>query len=376
MILPKQKITICHIVYSFSKIGGLENGVINIINGLDQEVFNHIVVSLTDLGELKDRVFSRNVCYYAINKNEGNDFFLPSKLYSILVRHNVHVLHLRNWPTMVEGFLAGKLSKTPYIIYSEHGRHFESVWNNQKIKSFIIRYILKRVNRCLTVSENVAKEITQLYCLDREVDVILNGVDIDRFSNDTKHVDLGKFGLKEGCKIIGSVGRLVVGKRFDELIVDFSKSCFDGKLVIVGDGPERDNLERLARECGDGRVLLIGNHDDIANILNHFEFFVLPSESEGLSNAIMEAVSCGLPVIAYDVGGNSEIVHHQKGGVLVKWHDRNRFVDAVNELFYNDQLKSEMGRYNRDLAVNCFALDIMVSNYSRLYQRLSLSKLI
>ncbi|NCU32679.1 MAG: glycosyltransferase, partial [Candidatus Moranbacteria bacterium] len=331
--MNKKKIVIAHVVYSFNDIGGMENGLINILNNLNADLFTHVVCSLTTLGKIKERVAANNVQYIALGKKEGNDPLLPWKLFKVFSRVKADVVHLRNWPTMVEGYVAAKLAQTPKIIYSEHGRHFEDVWQEKKIVTAIHRYILNHVDIAFCVSAAVAYEMHNLYNMTRDVKTIINGVDTEKFRPREKSDAKGIFNFSEDEKIVGTVGRLVSGKNLDQLIVDFLEHCSKGQLIIVGDGPEKETLRNLiASYQGDDRVLLTGHLDNIPKVLNAFDLFVLPSASEGLSNVLLEALSAGLPIIAYDVGGNSELINPDLGGILVPQYDRKLFIDNVSKL--------------------------------------------
>jgi hypothetical protein len=135
--------TVCHVIHSFDHIGGAENVIISLLNNLDNSC-KHVVCSLTTIGQIKNRVNNKNVSYYALKKKEGNDPFLPYRLYKVFRKENVSVVHLRGWATLLEGYLAAKLSRVPRIIYSEHGRHFEDVWNNKKLNIIVKRFLFSQ----------------------------------------------------------------------------------------------------------------------------------------------------------------------------------------------------------------------------------------
>lgn len=355
---------ILHIVYGFETIGGLENGLINIINGSDCKKFIHVICSLTKNGTIANRVKNKNVFYYSLHKKDGNDPLLPFRLYNIIRKERPDAVHLRNWPSMVEGFVAAKMGRVNNIIYSEHGRHFDSVWNGQRVKTAIIRHILNSVDHCLCVSADVAKEMKELYQLSRPVEVILNGVDSDKFSPKSEE----DFGRTENKFVIGSVGRLDKGKRYDHLIDDFDRIHEGVELRIVGDGQEFDNLKKLAKSKSHHKeIKLLGSLDNVEENLQQFSVFVLPSESEGLSNAIMEAMSCGLPIVAYDVGGNRELVKQELGGFLVKDSNRHDFMEKIKYLYERPLLREQMGRFNRQYIVDNYSLKNMVQKYEQIY---------
>ena len=371
MMMQKGVIRIAHVVYSFDAIGGLENGLINLINNLDSDRFFHVVCSLTVLGDIQSRVRNDNITCYALSKCDGNDLRVPFKLWKLFRQEKIDVVHLRNWATMVEGYVAARLANIPRVIYSEHGRHFEDVWETKRIRSVIHRYILNHVDVPLCVSGEVAVEMHGLYRMKQDVKVILNGVDTEIFKPVSgKYLPNGQ--VHQGL-VVGTVARLDRGKLLDQLIVDFMAGCVADKLVIVGDGPEKEKLDELVdRYKWRERINLAGHLDDIPKVLNSFDIFVLSSASEGLSNVLLEAMSCGLPVVAYDVGGNRELIDSERGGYLVPFGKDGEFINAVNSLLSEKNKIGEMGAYNRQKAVECFSINIMTKSYSDLYYYINL----
>lgn len=367
--MPK-KIKIVHVVYSFDKIGGLENGLINIINMLDKRYFSHVICSLTTIGSIRNRISVDNVEFYQLRKKPGNDVLLPAKLFKIFKKETPDIVHLRNWATMVEGFIASKLSDINTIIYSEHGRHFEDISDNKIIVSGIHRYVLNNVSTALSVSREVSQEMFDLYRMKQPVKTILNGVDTFKFRKFDKKTSRKKLGFQTDQKIVGSVGRLVKEKCFDNLIIDFLSNCNKGQLCIVGEGPEYQNLQNIISiNKGLDRIRIVGHSDNIPTYMNCFDVFALPSKSEGLSNVLLEAMSCGLPIVAYNVGGNKELVTDQRGGYLVESDQRKEFIKKIKKLFEFSRIIPGMGQYNRAKVTRKFSLEIMIEKYSHLYTR-------
>lgn len=151
--------------------------------------------------------------------------------------------------------------------------------------------------------------------------------------------------------IILSVGRLIISKHHDELIHIFSKiEAPDWKLVIVGDDAlkqkNKEKLERLTRDLGiEDRVELTGKRLDVETFYNRAKIFAFTSSSEGFPNVIGEAMSAGLPVVAYDcIAGPSDLVEHEKTGFLVKLHDTKAFQKALEKLIIDENLRTEFGQ--------------------------------
>lgn len=364
----KNKITIFHLLNRFDIIGGLENGVINLVNQLLPGRFRHVICSLTSLGDIAERVRAENVIYYQLNKSDGNDLRIVFKIYRILKKEYVDVVHLRNWVTMVEGYIAAKMAGITRIIYSEHGRHFEDLDNKKRAATWIKKFIFKDVDVLLSVSDVLGREMKNRYQIKRPITVIHNGVDREKFKPKSTIEIRKKYGWSECDVIIGSVSRIDKGKNYEQLIIDFLSKRGESRLIIVGDGPEEGMVKQLvADQDKEGRVLLLGNREDVPDLLNCFNVFAFPSLSEGLSNVVLEAMSCGLPIVAYDAGGNRELIIDQKGGYLIKLGNNIKFIDAIEQIIENKNNQEIMGWFNRNKILKEFSLDNMVDSYSSIY---------
>lgn len=368
MTSPTKPSAIAHVLYSFDEIGGLENGVINLLNNLPSDQSRHIICALTKTGSLEDRVKIKNVHYYSLNKREGNDLTLPLRLWKIFRDEQVDVVHLRNWVTMVEGYLAARLAHVNRVIYSEHGRHFEDLEEGKRINTLIKKYIFKKVDYLLAVSNQLGTEMTYRYGLERDIRVISNGVDTNRFCPMTRSVTRKQLGLNENEPVIGTVSRLDKVKNLDRFLNVSIKGQFPAKIVIAGDGPEKDRLSQIVNEYDAmGQVMLLGNRSDIPIILNCLDVFILPSQSEGMSNVLLEAMSCGLPVVAFDVGGNRELIDDRLGGFLIEPGDFDIFLQALRKLIDSPGLRADMGVYNNRKIIDNFSIHKMVKSYADLY---------
>jgi len=139
----------------------------------------------------------------------------------------------------------------------------------------------------------------------------------------------------------------------------------------VGDGPCRAELEQVWRRLGlDGRVLMLGERQDVARILRALDVFALPSLGEGISNALLEAMASGLPVIATRVGGNPELVEHDVTGTLVSPRSAEALAAAFDRYLLDPALIRKHGEAGRQRALRDFSLDRMFGAYDSLYSRL------
>ena len=141
-------------------------------------------------------------------------------------------------------------------------------------------------------------------------------------------------------------------------------------LVLVGDGPERVNLEaHVAQRDLSDSVVFLGHQDDVAGILSELDVFVLPSFSEGLSNTLIEALASGVPCIASRVGGNAEIIRDGLDGMLFESNDLAALTDCIARLCRSQDVRTDVGARGRDRVRACFSLDAMLVNYQNMYEQ-------
>jgi len=206
---------------------------------------------------------------------------------------------------------------------------------------------------------------------------IPNGVDTNRF----QPVDSGQrrmlrrtLGLPEDALLVGCVGSLTIVKRHAGLLDAFAKVCHvsaNAHLLLVGDGPLRDTITaRVTAPDLAGHVHLLGQSANVHLVLQALDLFVLASETEGLSNAILEAQACGLPVVATRVGGNPEIVNAECGE-LVAAGEPDELANAMLDLLNDPGKRTRMGEHARQRVVRSHSLDSMVQAYGALYRELA-----
>jgi glycosyltransferase involved in cell wall biosynthesis len=141
----------------------------------------------------------------------------------------------------------------------------------------------------------------------------------------------------------------------------------DAEFVLVGDGPLRPELENEASSLGLGAsAIFLGDRQDMPAVLASLDVAVLTSDSESLSNVILEAMAAGLPVVAYSVGGNSELLSHQRGALIPAGNETS-FADAVEKLLADSALREQLGRNARQFANENFSLDRVRQRYEELY---------
>jgi glycosyltransferase involved in cell wall biosynthesis len=203
--------------------------------------------------------------------------------------------------------------------------------------------------------------------------LIYNGIDTSVFRN--KHTGYRqKLGITNDTLLITFVGRLIYAKGVQDLVRAFAKIgdvVPKTKLLIVGDGPYRANLERLARQSGhDSDILFLGqkNQVEVIDILSATDIFVNPSYSEGLPTSVMEAASIGLPIIATDIGGTREIIVDHETGILAKTGDTRQLEEKLQELLFNMNLREKLGENARMFVEQKFHWDKITQDWVKLVE--------
>lgn len=353
--------------------GGAENVVITLADGLNQNKgITCGICPFVSGGVLTDRV-KKNTAIFQMGKQSGNDFRLPLKLAALFRYWRPHVVHTHCWGALVEGFIAAKLSRVPIVVHTEHG----SI-QDRTLNIFIQRFLWHLHEQIIAVSaEHKARLVKTIGFPQEKLLTIYNGVDTSQFS---KTGEVEKTAIKalsripDNAIILGAVGRFAAVKDHATLIKSFAiiHSQFPNTvLVLIGDGPLRNELQLLAVSLGVAdEVLFLGFRDNVAELMMIFDVFVLPSISEGTSCTLLEAMSCGLPVLATRVGGNPEIVKHGSTGLLVPSGDSQKMAKEAMRLIADHSLRTKMGQKGHRRIEKVFNLDIMVGNYQNLYEDL------
>ncbi|MBZ9611723.1 TIGR03088 family PEP-CTERM/XrtA system glycosyltransferase [Rheinheimera maricola] len=371
-------IHIVHLLWHFST-GGLENGVVNLINHLPSQQFRHSIVSLTGHDpQFARRIQTDNVSLYSLEKQAGHDWGTFSRLNRLLKTLQPDVLHSRNLATL-ELQIIGWWRKVPLRLHGEHGWDSNDIGGCNK-KNRLLRQLLKNfVQRFICLSTESERYLTNIIGISSSrVERICNGVQIEKFSQASPAVLSLPAAITQPAPLIfATVGRLATVKNQALLLRSFAlllqqhpqqrQRC---TLVIVGDGPCRQALLQLSAELSiEQQVLFTGNRDDIAQLMQRFSVFVLPSLAEGISNTLLEAMAAGTPIIATDVGGNRDLMPQVLlSRNLVPSDDSQQLMLAMQ----NYLLQPDLLRADAELVKNhChqhFSIDTMVNRYRKLYE--------
>jgi sugar transferase (PEP-CTERM/EpsH1 system associated) len=370
----RKPIRVMHVVQSL-EVGGLENGVVNLLNRLNDERFSHVICCLTHAGKLAERIDSMEVKLVEAGLRTDRFRFPIIRLRS-LVRHWMpDIVHTRGWGA-IDAIIAARLAGVPRVIHGEHGREAEDPEGINCKRKVVRRTLSPLVDRFITVSDDLMRWLTNTVGIAAyKVVRIHNGVDIRRFSPEGRDEARRTLGLDGSVIAIGTVGRLDPVKDHRTLLRAFA-SLQQGnrsiRLFIVGDGPGREEIKSQIQQLGiANRVELLGERHDVADLLKAFDIFTLTSIAEGISNTILEAMACGLPVVATYVGGNPELVENEVSGQLVTAGDVQAITAAFQVYIDAADLRRDHGQQARLKVEQDFSLERMAQQYGELYENMT-----
>ena len=358
---------IVHVVY-WLRVAGLENGVVNLINDL-HDGFRHTVLCIADIGPLAARLPS-DVRVVDLSKEFKRDRLFVWRLSIVLRRLKPDIVHSRNWAA-IEAVVAAWLAGVPIRIHGEHGRTASDPMGQNSRRKIIRRLISPLVDCFVTVSDDLRRWMTtEVMVPAHKVVRIHNGVNIERFSDGGFDAGRRALGLAKDDVVIGAVGRLDPVKDHMTLLEAFAriKNTHHCQLVIIGEGVLRPILEaRIAQEDLRGRVRLLGERSNLSELLKGLNIYVISSIAEGISNTVLEAMATGLPIVATQAGGNSELVEQGLNGMLVPVGDANALAHALAMYLGDSALRTQHGLASRRRAIENFSLQGMGAQYKDLY---------
>lgn len=370
---------VLHVLHRFDT-GGLENGVVNLINRMPVSQFRHAVLAIDRVEPaFAARLRRSDVPLLALNKPPGHALKLYPRIWRLLRELKPSIVHTRNMAAL-EVLPVAAAAGVLVRIHGEHGRDIEDVDGTSKKQQVIRRLYSPWVHRYVTVSKEL-----QGYLVDRvgiqasRVQQIYNGVDTERFhsaAGGRESIDACPF-QGPGLFVVGTVGRMQTVKnqtllaRAFVLALQLQPGAAKAlRLVMVGEGPLREQARRTIAEAGlEALAWLPGERSDVAQLMRGFDAYVLPSLAEGVSNTILEAMASGLPVIATNVGGNPELVVDGVTGQLVASQDVDAMAHAMLQLLHEPQRVAAMRAAGRSMASQRYSLSAMVAAYAELYER-------
>ena len=350
--------------------GGTELSMLKWITNRDKKAFDAMVISLRD-GELKRELISLGINTQVLIKRCPFDLFFLIKLAKMVKKLKPDIVHCRNGITAISyGVLAAKICGIS-VISSIHGRtHY--IKSGFRIEIWL--WILNLSNLIIAVSNKIKEELAKLDKInDGKIKVIYNGIDIKESEENNLKPSMVRddFGLVDNDFVIGTIGNLRKIKGHCYLIksmVSILQEIPHAKLALVGDGEERNDLERLAKSLNiEDKVIFLGYRRNAKEFIRLFDIFVLPSLSEGFPNVLLESAVNKRPIIATRVGGIEEVVRNGYSALLVEKANSEALAEKVLELKNNPALGNMLTENAYNDTLNNFSLNKFMKGYERNY---------
>lgn len=373
---PDPRPLVAHIVYRFDT-GGLENGVVNLINRMTD--WRHVVIALTEcVPGFCQRVHNLDAQFVSLHKAPGHGVKLYPALVRELRRLQPQVVHTRNLAAL-EMQPAAWWAGVPWRVHGEHGRDTEDPHGTVKRFQWMRRGYGRFVHHWVALSRDLQGYLCNTVGVaPARVTQIFNGVDDQRFQAPaTRQALPGCPFTDPGLCLVGTVGRMQTVKAQPLLVQAFVQALQQQpalqhtlRLVLVGDGPLRAECQALLQAAGVAHLAwLPGERSDIPQVMRGLDLFVLPSLAEGISNTILEAMASGLPVVATAVGGNADLVANGHSGQIVPAGDPSALAAALARWGADARLRQQAGADGRRIIEARFSLDAMVQAYRGVYEQ-------
>ncbi len=298
-----------------------------------------------------------------------------------------HILHTHTAKAGAVGRTAALLAgnaRPPVVVHTFHGHVLRGYFGPGRTAAFrtVERSLSRVTTRLVAVSPEVRDDLVELGVAPADkFSVIRLGIDLDAriIGGKSDGAQLRRlFGVPDSAFVVGWIGRMTAIKRLPDVVGAFARLLERGveaKLCLVGDGPDRELVERLVHELGIARdVLFVGYQRDVAPYYGLFDALLLPSGNEGTPVVAIESLAAGTPVVATNVGGVPDVVEHGTDGFLTAVGDVDALAAALERLARNPQLGIEMGRAGRERTLPRYRVERLIGDVDSLYRVLLAEK--
>jgi glycosyltransferase involved in cell wall biosynthesis len=363
------KINLLHVTFDMH-IGGTEQVIKNLVEATDKSRFNIFILCIeSPIGPIGEMLSEKGYKIDALSRKAGFDVKLVLEIREYVKQHQINVLHCHQYTPWVYGALASVLTGAK-VIFTEHGRFYpdRSSWKRKYINPLLV----KLTDHITSISKATKQALVDYeYIPASRIDVIYNGIAELEGNIEEAQQLRKKLSIPKDTLILGTISRLDPIKNHRLLISSFAKVQKENpklRLLIVGDGELRPNLEQQVKELEiSDKVVFAGFQTNPVDYLRLMDVFLLPSFSEGTSMTLLEAMSMAKPCIVTDVGGNPEIIEDQISGLVTPSNDENRLVAACSLLIKDSNLRKKLGDAGKAQFEERFTIQCMLSNYKAIY---------
>jgi glycosyltransferase involved in cell wall biosynthesis len=370
-----QKINVLETIRQ-GQIGGGESHVLDLVKGLNKEIFEPIVLSFTH-GPMVDQFLNLGIKTHVIETLKPFNISTYKAVKKIMTDENIDILHAHGTRALSNTLFPAKSLGLP-VAYTVHG------WSFHQDQSFPIRrtreisekYLTNQVDRTISVSNSNQRDGLERFNMKRS-QVINYGIDLERFNAKRPLNDIrSELGIREGKTVVGFLVRMTIQKdpfTLIKAIADVAEVTRDIQFLFIGDGDLKQQSIDLAAKLGvSDMVTFHPFRTDIPEVLNTFDIYTLPSLWEGLPIGMLEAMAMSKAIVATPVDGSKEAIISGENGILVPCKDHHALAEAILKLHHNKDLRIGFGNAARRTVEERFDLKMMIKNNEELYHSLLL----
>lgn len=380
-----QKINVLHVLRPAE--GGMKEHVLSLLQHLDKKKYNLLVASPQHKGLVNElRQAASCVTIIPIDLpgefSPWQDWKRVDRLKSLLQELNIHLVHTHGARAGFIGRLAACRAGVPIIVNTAHNFVYETrvpFWKKILLLA-ANRWLAHYTSHHIAISQAMSRQVRRLEGVPpHKISTIYNGIDLSRFQVVLDCAKAKKaLGIREKGPVVAVIARLIPAKGvavFMQAAVKIKEVCPDAQFLIIGDGPQRRELEAKAERLGIApETFFLGFRQDVPAILPLVNVVAVPSLSEGLSIGVLEAMAARRPVVASRVGGLPELVQPGVNGILVPPGEWDPLAKAIISILENPVRAEKMGRNGRLLVEEKFQLATMVRETEKIYDRLIAAK--
>jgi L-malate glycosyltransferase len=368
--------TVCQVLHSLN-IGGAEILAAGLARSLKNQ-YRFVFACLDQVGTIGEQLRDEGFEVVVLDRQDGIDWKCGFRLARFLKEQHVDVVHAHQYTPYFQSMLSRLSNRGVPIVFTEHGRHYPDSRSLKRVA--VNRLLSNRKDRFIGVGESVRQALIKNEGLpESRVQVIYNGVDLEPFEAMRNDVDArakmrAELDVCSNEFLVLQVARLnplkdhVTAVRAAAELVDQKVPV---RLVFVGEGETRPEIEQAIAEFGLGRnVQLLGARHDIPQLLNAADTFLLSSISEGIPLTLIESMAAGVPVVATDVGGNSEVVQDGRTGLLCIPENPSFMAQRLAQLYESQYLRGLLVENATVRTRQLFDIEKMHAAYVEVYDSL------
>lgn len=339
--------------------------------------FRFVFLCLDGYAELGRVLQSEGFDVVDLGRKPGVDLFVARRIRKAVRRFGIDLLHAHQYSPFFYAAASRLLGSSPPILFTEHGRAYPDYRRPKRVLAN--RVLLKDTDRVTAVGSFIRQLLIDNEGIPgRRIEVVHNGIDpaqfVDRFNDQARARARVKMGVDDQAQVVMQVARFHSVKDHATAIRAFSlvhDTRPTARLVLVGDGPEIEPMRQFAWDQGVAEhCLFLAQRDDVVDLLPGADVFLLSSLSEGISVTLLEAMAVGLPIVATNVGGNSEVVEHAGTGLLGPRRDHHAMAGNLGQLLDDANLRDMLGQAGQERVAEHFNQQRMHDAYAAMYQQM------